>query len=81
MVHPWFDGDGWGLSVSDAVTVDNLSDTVQRIAHLFAANITAHPADWHMLQPLWFGDLDPERLKRSRSQTDFPEPVRSQEDN
>lgn len=81
VVHPWFDGDGWGLSVSDAVTVDNLSDTVQRIAHLFMANITAHPADWHMLQPLWFGDLDPERLKHSRKQTNVHKPAASQEDN
>ena len=81
VVHPWSDGDGWGLSVSDAVTVDNLSDTVQRIAHLFAANITAHPTDWHMLQPLWFGDLDPERLKRSREQKNVRKPAASQEDN
>lgn len=61
VVHSWFDGPGWGLSVSDEVEVDNLPDTVQRIADLFAANIAAHPADWHMLQPLWFSDLDPDR--------------------
>ncbi|ANE04167.1 phosphatidylinositol mannoside acyltransferase [Corynebacterium crudilactis] len=69
VVHSWFEDDGdsgWGLSVSDAVDVDNLSDTVQRIADLFAANIAAHPADWHMLQPLWFGDLDPQRLQRAK---------------
>ncbi|WP_080794693.1 phosphatidylinositol mannoside acyltransferase [Corynebacterium pacaense] len=61
VVHSWFEGDGWGLSVSDAVEVDELSATVQRISDLFAANIAAHPQDWHMLQPLWFADLDPDR--------------------
>lgn len=61
VVHSWFDGPGWGLSVSDEVEVDDLPGTVQRIADLFAANIAAHPADWHMLQPLWFSDLDPDR--------------------
>lgn len=66
VVHSWFDGDGWGLSVSDAVDVDSLSGTVQRIANLFAANIAAHPTDWHMLQPLWFVDLDPERLANTQ---------------
>lgn len=67
VAHSWFDGHGWGLSVSDEVEVDNLSDTVQRIADLFAANIVAHPEDWHMLQPLWFSDLDPDRGPRMRT--------------
>lgn len=66
VVHPWFEADGWGLSVSDPVEVDNLSDTVQRIADLFAANIAAHPRDWHMLQPLWFADLDADRHPRGQ---------------
>lgn len=87
VVHSWFGGKQWGLSVSDAVPVDNLTETVQRIAHLFAANIAAHPTDWHMLQPLWFSDLDPARLKkvqkkRARRQAgeSTPQPS-SQEDN
>ena len=66
VVHQWFEGDGWGLSVSDPVPVDNLGDTVQRIADLFAADIAAHPRDWHMLQPLWFADLDAERHPRGQ---------------
>lgn len=66
VVHSWFDGRDWGLSVSDEVEVDNLPDTVQRVANLFAANITAHPEDWHMLQPLWFEDLDPDRGPNTR---------------
>lgn len=68
VAHSWFEGRDWGLSVSDEVEVDNLTDTVQRIADLFAANITAHPADWHMLQPLWFSDLDPDRGPQARGE-------------
>ncbi|RSZ61639.1 phosphatidylinositol mannoside acyltransferase [Corynebacterium hylobatis] len=61
VAHCWFPGDGWGLSVSEEIEVDTLGDTVQRIADGFAANIAAHPADWHMLQPLWPADVDPGR--------------------
>lgn len=68
VAHSWFDGDtGWGFSVSDEVDVDDLPTTVQRLADLFAANIAAHPEDWHMLQPLWFSDLDQDRGPNSRS--------------
>lgn len=61
VAHCWFTGDGWGLSVSEEIEVDTLGETVQRIADGFAANIAAHPADWHMLQPLWPADVDPGR--------------------
>lgn len=33
----------------------------QGVADAFAAGITAHPGDWHMLQRLWTEDLDPTR--------------------
>lgn len=60
VVHSWFyedeQGPGWGLSASDEVDVTTLAETQQRIADLFAANIAAHPADWHMLQPQWTAD-------------------------
>jgi phosphatidylinositol dimannoside acyltransferase len=26
-----------------------------------------HPEDWHMLQPVFVDDLDPQRLARSRA--------------
>ncbi|MHA2789113.1 phosphatidylinositol mannoside acyltransferase [Corynebacterium sp. S7] len=56
-VHCWFTGTdndpGWGISVSAPVKVTTLEETVQRISDLFAANIAAHPVDWHMLQPQW----------------------------
>jgi KDO2-lipid IV(A) lauroyltransferase len=33
----------------------------QALADAFEEGIAAHPADWHMLQPLWVADLDPRR--------------------
>ncbi|WP_018295648.1 phosphatidylinositol mannoside acyltransferase [Corynebacterium lubricantis] len=66
-VHCWFTGSdkdpGWGISVSAPVEVTTLEDTVQRIADLFAANIAAHPEDWHMLQPQWPVDKRKKRKK------------------
>jgi KDO2-lipid IV(A) lauroyltransferase len=32
----------------------------QSMADAFAGSISAHPADWHMMQRLWLSDL-PER--------------------
>jgi KDO2-lipid IV(A) lauroyltransferase len=29
----------------------------QEVADVFSAAIRAHPADWHMLQPLWLADF------------------------
>lgn len=56
VVHPYFDGDKWGLDCSPEIPVDDLESTVQRIAQLFERNIAAHPEDWHVLQPLWIND-------------------------
>jgi KDO2-lipid IV(A) lauroyltransferase len=37
---------------------EKVQRVVQRCADLFAAGITAHPADWHMLQRIWIdGDF------------------------
>ena len=46
----------WGFTVSEAVKVTDVEETMQRVAHSFADNIAAHPQDWHMLQPLWPAD-------------------------
>lgn len=46
----------WGLSISPALEVDDVARTTQRIATHMAENIARHPADWHMLQPLWLAD-------------------------
>lgn len=58
--HSWFGGTDthptWGLKAGPAVEVTTVEETTQRVADRFAANIAAHPADWHMLQPMWPGD-------------------------
>lgn len=60
--HSWFEGTAtqpdWGHSVSPEITVTDVPETTQRIADAFAANIAAHPEDWHALQPMWPVDRD-----------------------
>lgn len=60
VAHSWFIGTaaepGWGHSVSAPIKVTDVSETTQRVAAGFAANIAAHPADWHALQPIWPAD-------------------------
>ncbi|MFI6866527.1 phosphatidylinositol mannoside acyltransferase [Nocardia sp. NPDC050406] len=69
-VHCWFKVDengreGWGFKTEAPIDVSaGVAAATQALADRFAANITAHPADWHMLQPLWESDLSPERLER-----------------
>ncbi|KAF0847542.1 phosphatidylinositol mannoside acyltransferase [Nocardia caishijiensis] len=69
-VHGWFttepDGtEGWGLKTEAPLDVSGgVAAATQALADRFAANIAEHPADWHMLQPLWEADLSPERLAR-----------------
>ena len=36
----------------------------QAMATAFERNIAAHPADWHMLQPLWEADWSAARRAR-----------------
>lgn len=57
VAHCFFDGDGWGFSISEEITVGEVQETVQRIADEFAVHIARHPVDWHMLQPQWLADL------------------------
>lgn len=64
VVHSFFDGEGWGLTVSPEVEVTTLQETCQRMADGFAENIRQHPADWHMLQPQWNKDVDRRRQLR-----------------
>ncbi|MCK7660359.1 phosphatidylinositol mannoside acyltransferase [Corynebacterium antarcticum] len=65
VAHSYFTPDGWGFSVSDEISVgSDITADVQKMADIFAANIAAYPADWHMLQPLWLADLDADRLER-----------------
>ncbi len=64
-VHGYFDGDGWGFDIFPAVDVSQgIAVATQALADHFAAGIRAHPADWHMLQPLWMSDWSAERRAR-----------------
>jgi lauroyl/myristoyl acyltransferase len=45
-------------------TRDKVTAMTQQVADVFGAAIAEHPADWHMLQPLWLADLDPARTRR-----------------
>jgi phosphatidylinositol dimannoside acyltransferase len=69
----WFTADGWGHRVNPPIELPGgrLSERVragtQAVADAFAGEIAAHPADWHMLQPLWLADL-PARPDRERGE-------------
>ncbi len=57
-VHCWFTDDGWCIRVHPAVDPAlDVAAATQAMADRFAEGIAAHPADWHMLQPLWLADL------------------------
>lgn len=68
VVHSYFDAEGWGTTISAPIAhhhgADGLQIMVQEIADTMQENIAAHPADWHLLQPLWLADLDQERFAR-----------------
>ncbi|HEX7106447.1 MAG TPA: phosphatidylinositol mannoside acyltransferase [Acidothermaceae bacterium] len=56
-------GGGWGATIHPEITpaagVDRrtqIARMTQALADTFAADIAAHPQDWHMLQPLWPAD-------------------------
>ncbi|HEU0088089.1 MAG TPA: phosphatidylinositol mannoside acyltransferase [Pseudonocardiaceae bacterium] len=60
VVGCWFTPDGWGIRLHPPVPVPGrrgVAAATQTVANCFAADIAAHPQDWHMLQPLWTADL------------------------
>jgi phosphatidylinositol dimannoside acyltransferase len=62
-VHSWFEGEGWRMEIFPAMDCasGDVAVITQALADRFAANIAAHPADWHMLQPQWLADLSEQR--------------------
>lgn len=67
VAHSFFGNrsDEWGFSVGPRIPTDRPTEEVaQDIADGFERNIAAHPADWHMLQPLFFADLSAKRRAR-----------------
>ena len=69
-VHVWFTEDehgreGWVVRTREPLDVSGgVAAATQALADCFAEGIAAHPADWHMLQPLWETDLSESRLDR-----------------
>ncbi|PRX46170.1 KDO2-lipid IV(A) lauroyltransferase [Prauserella shujinwangii] len=56
----WFTDGGWGLRVHPRIRVNARAEVpaaTQALADVFAGDIAAHPADWHMLQRFWLDDL------------------------
>lgn len=74
-VSCWFVGDAeWAAHIHDEIPVPADGDRKQKVAVMtqqlasaFEQAIREHPQDWHMLQRVFVGDLDPERLAKSRS--------------
>ncbi|APT84878.1 hypothetical protein CAQU_07120 [Corynebacterium aquilae DSM 44791] len=56
---------GWGMTIHPALTTTTIENTTQAIADALSETITAHPVDWHMLQPVFDADLDPHRRYRA----------------
>ncbi|HVV12284.1 phosphatidylinositol mannoside acyltransferase [Amycolatopsis sp.] len=59
-VGSWFTEDGWGIRVHPRIRVTQRAEVpaaTQAIADIFAGDIAAHPADWHMMQKLWSADF------------------------
>ncbi|WP_461165844.1 phosphatidylinositol mannoside acyltransferase [Tsukamurella serpentis] len=64
-VHCWFVGDEWGFKTEEPIDVSGgVADATQKLAQAFERNIAEHPADWHMLQPLWEADWSSARRER-----------------
>jgi KDO2-lipid IV(A) lauroyltransferase len=61
--HIHYDGDDCVIRVWPALDTGSgdVAAITQALADRFAANIAEHPQDWHMLQPLWLGDLSDRR--------------------
>ncbi|MGV9711125.1 phosphatidylinositol mannoside acyltransferase [Gordonia sp. NPDC003424] len=75
-VHHWFD-EAPRSQISCGEPIDpsgGVEATTQALADAFAANIAAHPQDWHMLQPLWEADWSAERRARIEGVPEEPHP-------
>lgn len=61
----WFTESGWGVRIGDEIPVpatgtrkEQMAAMMQQVARFFEDGIREHPADWHMLQPVFLADLD-----------------------
>lgn len=59
-VGSWFTDDGWAFRIHPPIKVngkESVGAATQALADVFAGDIAARPADWHMMQKLWLSDL------------------------
>ena len=70
----WFEDSGWGAEIHDEIPVpaagtrrEKVAAMTQQLAEVYQAGIRAHPQDWHMLQPVFTADLDPDRLAAAQA--------------
>ena len=65
-VHSYYEPDVTVTAISAPLDTSSgdVAAVTQTLADQFGANIAAHPADWHMLQPQWIADLSKERQAR-----------------
>jgi KDO2-lipid IV(A) lauroyltransferase len=68
-VATWFEGGDWGAHIYPEIPVpgsgtraEKVAVMSQQLARVFEQAIAEHPQDWHMLQRVFTGDLDPARL-------------------
>lgn len=62
-VGSWFTDGGWAVRVHPRIRVSSREEVpaaTQALADIFAGDIAAHPTDWHMLQPFWTADREPD---------------------
>ncbi|MGW5522292.1 phosphatidylinositol mannoside acyltransferase [Gordonia sp. NPDC003950] len=70
-VHHWFTEAPYSqISCGQEIDVSvGVEAATQALADAFAANIAAHPTDWHMLQPLWEADWTDRQRARVQGAT------------
>ncbi len=63
----WFTDDGWAQTIGAPIELpdgrlrEQAPAMTQSLSYAFEKFISAHPADWHMLQRLWLADLPPRK--------------------
>jgi phosphatidylinositol dimannoside acyltransferase len=64
-VHCWYEGDDCRIEFYPPLDCSSgdVGVITQALANVFARNIAAHPADWHMMQPQWLADLRPSTMR------------------
>ena len=65
-IHSYFEPEVAVTAVNPPLDLSSgdVDVVTQLLADQFTIDIGAHPADWHMLQPQWIGDLSEERRAR-----------------